>query len=458
MIKLFGSGYWQYRAWPLLAFTLMLFLSFLVVWRIGGTFALCVFFVWLWVIPQFTTQFAYESFSEDIAFLFLLAGYYLLFLMVNSKKNILLSFLAGVSLSLCFLTKTLLLIAVPGIFVFMIQDYLFFHENKKYLLKKWLVLALGAIIPVAAFYSYGYIFMVSHFGVKGWNAVVEDNRLSYNVEGAGLGTLSSFFHQNLTFLYAKFIIWMDIGSNFPFAMWILFLLSPVIFFRYGKPNEKMLCSGLYIAAFISFFWFMFISTDGWARHVWQGLIIAMMLISIIAGLFQRYFHSEFKNVIWVIVCIVVLVFVNYPVLSVSPVLSDSAIATWAVIRVERRLDGFPSNDLYPLHDQEQVITYFDKHIKPQDRVYYVSGFLVAEISPLVDKIFYPLKKYNNDHQTNLSGGKSYAILGPYQRGFWTLVPSNYSQEVVSIICGKVVMENNSYLLCELKRFSLKEYR
>src|SRR3990167_7690110 len=43
ILKLFGYGWWQFRAWPLLAFMGLLILTFLIIWQVGGLLALILF-------------------------------------------------------------------------------------------------------------------------------------------------------------------------------------------------------------------------------------------------------------------------------------------------------------------------------------------------------------------------------------------------------------------------------
>ncbi len=455
IIKLFGSGWWQYRAWPLIAFTLMLFLALFVVWRIGGILALLFFTCWLWVIPQFTTQFAYEAFSEDIAFLFLLAGFFLLFLSEGSKRSILLSFLAGICMSFSYLTKTLFLLPIMGFVVFTQWDFFNFRENRKYWLKKWVVFVVGAIIPIALFFVYEYTYVLSHFGMQGWNAVQEDSRLVFVQLGSGIDFFNVFFSQNIDFMYKKYLIWMDVGSNLPIICWIAFLLSPLVFLYYLKKREKVLSLALYIASFLSFLWYMFLSTDGWGRHIWQGLMIGMMLMSISIGLIYKHYHFKNKQLFLIILGLVCLIFTNYSVLSFTLVLPASTIKTWATVRSVRGLDGFPSLSLPSLADQKQLVNYFSDYIKPNDRIYYLTKYLNAEVSPLVDKVFYPLMRFASLNQTNPFGGKSYLIIGPYQQGLWSLEPVGYVPYMKKFLCKKVVLQNPSYLLCTLKHFAVK---
>ena len=77
------------------------------------------------------------------------------------------------------------------------------------------------------------------------------------------------------------------------------------------------------------------------------------------------------------------------------------------------------------------------------------------VNAVVGKVFYPVNRYVNLKQTNPLGGDSYLIIGPYQKGTWSLVPPAYASSVKKHFCKKVVLENSSYTLCELKHFAVK---
>lgn len=448
ILKFFGSGWWQYRMWPLIAFTLMLFLSLYTVKRLGGLTALVFFAVWLWIIPQFTTQFAYESYSEDIAFLFLLSGFYFLFLSKNDKYNTLFAFLGGLSLSFSYLTKTLFLLPIFGVIAFVIGDLYRYKTDKRHLFTKWLVVAVGIVVPIIIFSAYEYTFLVSNFGSNGWQAVQADNRLVFSQGGSGFGNIDAFI-QSVSNMPLKFTIWRDIGSNIPLLLWVGFLLTPIALVWYTKTQEKVFFVALYLAAIFSFLWYLLLSTDGWARHIWQGLIISMMLISISLGIVNIYLTNQKKWILWISVSFLCIVSLNYSLLSYSPLLPGSTISSWKSIAKIRGEDGFPCCTMLSLQDQKQIVMFFSQDIKQNDRIYFLAGYLEADVSPLVDKVFYPAERYIALGQKNPEGGNSYLIVGPYQQGPWSLESPEYATVVKKKLCKTIVFQNPSYFLCTI---------
>ena len=78
---------------------------------------------------------------------------------------------------------------------------------------------------------------------------------------------------------------------------------------------------------------------------------------------------------------------------------------------------------------------------------------------MVDKVFYSLDRYLEIGQADMSDdGKSYLIIGPYQKGKYSLVPKTYYPSKVSELCEVVVFENSSYTLCSLKNNLVYENR
>jgi hypothetical protein len=178
-------------------------------------------------------------------------------------------------------------------------------------------------------------------------------------------------------------------------------------------------------------------------------MLAMMLICISLGLIYNRFKSKAFH-FFLLSIPTTLLLINYPVINVFPILDQNTLNSWVNIRQLRGLDGFPSNPFLSLNDQLQVVDFFTKNIHSKDRIFYLQGYLNAEISPLVDKVFYSLNRYLADGETNPQGGNSYLIIGPYQQGIWGNQPESYLQNVKTVFCQTVVFQNPSYLLCTLK--------
>lgn len=120
------------------------------------------------------------------------------------------------------------------------------------------------------------------------------------------------------------------------------------------------------------------------------------------------------------------------------------------MRNERGIQGLPSNPFLSLEDQKDLREYFFNNVNENDKMYYLGWFLVAEASPLVDKVFYSLDRYLEIGQINPEGGNSYLIVGPYQKGKLSIVGSTYHDRKVDELCDVISYENPSYTLCRLR--------
>lgn len=451
MIKLFGNGWWQYRLWPLLSFAALVGISFFAVWRIGGFAAFIVFALWLWAIPQFYTAYAFEAFGEDIAFLFLFVGLLVAHYVSMRKQKVKFMFLSGVFLSLAYLTKDLYALAICGIGAFFIWDVYALRKEWRYLVKKWLLFALGlALLPVA-FLGYERWFLLSHFGPQGVWGVQEDFRLHFESNGSGLSNLN-LLHMDWNFVYKKVLIWMDVGFAQPLLVWSMLMLFPIVVFKFINKQYRVFIVSLYLAMVVSFAWYILLSPTGWARHAWQAVMIGIMLIAIgIGTLYNRCSTVGTKMLFVFAVIVVFLPSIEPANITLSPMLNGETITRWKSASMVRGLNGFPSNDILSLDDQKGIVQFFDSSVHKQDRVYYVGWFLVAEVSPLVDKVFYTLDRYESLNGENPDGGKSYAIFGPYQQGTWSMESPDYIVAKTNQICDEIVYQNPSYLVCTLQK-------
>lgn len=109
ILKIFGNGWWQYRAWPLLIFSLLILSLFVVIYLTGGFISLLIFQIWLWAVPQFYIAYAFEAYSETIAFFFLFLSF-IFYYFFQKRKSFSFVILSGLFLSFSVLTKDLFLV------------------------------------------------------------------------------------------------------------------------------------------------------------------------------------------------------------------------------------------------------------------------------------------------------------------------------------------------------------
>lgn len=443
-LKVFGDGWWQYRIWPIISFALMLALFFIITYRLGGVIALILLQLWLWFLPQLIVNYSFEALSESLALAFVLLSI-LSFVKASKSSKKQFYFLAGVFLAAAALTKNLYLINsaifVPVFIYEVIKD----RKKLKMVIIRWIILAFGFMLPMILFEGYRFLYLVTHFGIESWHAVNKEIQLTYQMSGSGVDTLKKCLFDQKLFI-SKFNIWFDIGLyQVPFA-WIGFFLMPVILFT--QKQNRLLIFLLYSAAFISFTWFVLLSPLGWGRHIYHALMISIILMSVSIATLFKLKGLVVKIFGLVIFTILVINLVTIPKATGNLILTQTDIEKWFEFRKERGIEGFPSIVLIPQHEQQQVINFFQKNIKTQDRVYYEDAFVLADIGTLTNRIIFPILRYKNER--NIPNNRiSYLMLGPYQITSYKLVEDDYVSKSLKK-CTETVFKNNHYLICKLK--------
>jgi hypothetical protein len=458
IFKIFGFGWWQLRSWPLLAYGLLLGLLFYLIWFLGGFIALVLFQLWLWLYPQLTINFAFEAFGETIALFYLLSSFFLFYLSGIKKRKNSLVFLAGVFASLTILTKNLFALTLFAFAPIALAELVSQRQFKSWL-KRWFLFALGLSLPFIAFEAYRYFSLTTQFGRVGYSAINEDIRLTWQSGGSGLGNFN-FKNLDRLFILRKFLVWSDIGI-YRFKWPFLFLtLSPLLLLPFTKEKRRPLLFLLFFASLISFVWFLLISPTGWGRHVWQGLVLGMMLLSLVVGRFLTATKAFWLTKAMALLMLGLLFWPAFssPNTMASFKLTGGEIIRWRSISTQRLLPGFPVTPIFSLKDQKELQAFFLSHIEKKDRIYFHQGFLVAEASPLVDKVFYPLLRYQDSPGNQIGKasqdspeGKAYLLFGPYQRGEWSIVGENYFPYQTRKFCAETVFNNPSYTLCRLRK-------
>ncbi len=164
-LRLFGDGWWQYRLWPLAAYTAMLILLIGLAMRIGGITAAALLGVWLWFVPQLSITTAYEAFSEPATLVWLLLS----FMCYDATRRAagfvrLLYAAAGVFLSFGLLTKVLVAVAVPVYFGAAIVEIRGREHSWPAWITNWAAFAAGLAAPYYAFELYRYVILAFRLG------------------------------------------------------------------------------------------------------------------------------------------------------------------------------------------------------------------------------------------------------------------------------------------------------
>ena len=471
LLAIFGDGWLQYRLWPLISFSLFLGLIFFLTYRLGGITSLVILQIWLWFLPQLSVNFVFEAFSEHLALLFVLSALLFCEKAIKTKQKKWFWF-TGLFFSFAFLTKNLyllnILVLVP-IALFEIIQIIGNTNNKtvkksnnlnvsapfnnlklqlfKNFIVQWLLVAVGFSLPIIVFEGYKLIFLLEKFGIESWFAVNREIQMTYQISGSGIDTLKKCLFDEKLFM-SKFKIWYDIGLYQYQLMWSVFFLLPILLF--AQKTNRLILYFLYSAALLSFLWFVLLSPLGWGRHIFHSLIISIILFSVTIGRMFTMKGSLIKIAGLTAAIFLLLNIVTLPKSTPALTITDKDIDTWFSFREERGIQGFPFAALVPIQEQKTVIAFFANNIRPQDRVYYLDAFVLADISALTDKILFPISRFDNLQKSGQKNkGISYLMLGPYQLTKYKLVGDNYFQKAEEK-CEQTVFKNEHYFICRLK--------
>jgi len=449
LMKLLGYDWWQFRLWPLMTFFGLLLLLFYFVYKLGGIIALLFLHVWLWLFPQIYISTASESYGEHIALFYLLLSFLIFTIKINTKRTSrLIMFFSGLTFSLAVLTKFLAVFAISGYLLIFFFDFYYFIKGtlpKKNMLS-WLYWCLGFITPILMFDIYRYLFVMRTFGEKGWQAVRSDINLRFQREGSGL----SDFRFQPEFIVKKLNIWGKVGFKYPLLIWLPVMFYPLINIFKSLKKDLYLAVLIYAATISGFLWYIMISPTGWTRHAYISLFLGMILIFSALKSFLQL--MKFKKYVFFPLLIILFAFLLNTGLTYSKFqLDQSKIIVWEKMRYANGIQGLPTNSIFSIKEQKQLSAYFKENITKEDRIYYLDGFLYSEVSAINDKVFYPYKRYINIKGLNPAGGRSYLLLGPYQKGRLSLVNETYIKDKVEPVCFITVYEEPSYTLCELKK-------
>ena len=452
LLKIFGYDFWQFRLWPLISFFCLLILVFYFAYKLGGWISLIILYIWLWLFPQIYLPMAYEAYGEHVALFYLLLSFFLFLRKSKTERsNYFLMFISGVIFSLSVLTKYLMLLAISSFgFIFLCDVFLMFRKKDPRQTRQkifgWIVWGLGFVLPMAIFEVYRYLSLVSQFGVQGWKAINKDIQIHLAQNGSGLKLLKLDYN----FVFKKFLIWEKFGFRYGFLAWTVLAFYTLQILYKKRKGDIQIFSLFIVSSLAGLIWFTFFSPTGWTRHAWMSLVLGLVLIaSFLGSLISRIKMKKkfgFTLILGASILLTQRLSMAHPKFSID----ESVINKWELQRYEGGLQGLPTNTIASLSDQKELKSFFEKNVKNKDRVYYLGWFLVAEASPIVDKVFYTYDRYEYLQRKNPQNGVSYLILGPYQKGRLSLVGQSYVPKKIDSLCNKVVFNNPSYTLCTLR--------
>lgn len=426
ILKIFGSGWIQFRIWPLFCFSLLIILLFAFVYRFGGIVAFVFFGIWMWFYPQIWINQSFEAFSEQIALLYLLIG----LVFISQKKPSILSIVfGGLFIGLSIQTKSLFFLVIPPIVV--VDLFL-----RKKILSSFM-LTCSILFPTIIFELYRYIYLSTYFGLGGYLAINKDIYLTMRAGGSGLAILKDGL--SFEFVVNKIRVWEHVGISSA-LLGIPFIMSTIL--QKKSLNHFMVYA---VGCFFVFFtWYVLLSQTGWFRHALPAVIMGMIIVSILYSLLIRQLGLR-KQRLFLAVTIVSCFLTVYSLTS-NPLSIPEFIPTTKklYLMTQRFVNGLQSPFSAPIfsyNDQEDVKKAI-KLLSNKSRLCYDGWLLVAEIPPIVNRVIYPKTRCSKN---------DVLVIGPYQRGPLSTENGRAGVDLlIESICNKTIYSGGSYFLCTIK--------
>jgi len=257
--------------------------------------------------------------------------------------------------------------------------------------------------------------------------------------GSGLASFKNSL--DIVFIFRKLSLWRHIGIEPYLFAWLLIFS---LFFIHKK--KTFLFWNVLFSTIIFFLWFGFASPLGWFRHIFPGVFMGMILISVsLSDLAHRFLQT--KQPLQIFIFFLFLLYIIFEMSKNQRAISNFFITKKQALSLfwqkpPNGLQGPLSHPIFSKKDQDEVAKAIEFQINTSKRLCFNGGLLVAEIPPLVDRVFFPLERCKND---------DILIIGPYQKGPFTLLKPGQLSSILTKNCKKILFNNDSYTLCSIKK-------
>lgn len=500
VIKLFGTSFWALKAGPLIFYTLFLILATYIVYRLAGVWAIILFHGYLFCYPHISIFLGYEAMGEVPGMVYILAAY-LTFVWAlgkierisphpasppgerssasplaategrleggraeqkpNSPAAVGPFFVAGLMVSLTLNAKLITLWSLSGIVIWAGLLWL----RRKVQFRELLALGSGTALLVI-------LWELVHLVVLTWltNFELYQQNLWQRIkfildDGSGVGLQ---IHFGPIFWWDKFFLLREVGHPAYWVTGLIFLglvtggLSLLWWWRTDLTKQS-LWACMWFGWLANTAWFVSLAKTGWPRHIWFGLVLAMMLLSVIGvqWLWQggRLFRQASDAGRWNCRRLAFLLPASSGVLLVGLILwgfsqqphvwgfylPDEIVPYWREKQLTNKYDASLPWVIIPRAAQTEVVRYI-KQLPAEAHVYYPSGHKNAEIPAQTGRLHYPLHRrpLMKPHSQDI------ALIGPSLISPW-LDPVRRADltRLIRQNCPQPILENEFYMICPL---------
>jgi 4-amino-4-deoxy-L-arabinose transferase-like glycosyltransferase len=326
LFLIFGKSFFVANLVNLAYMLGVLVLSFVVVKRVSNKWFGLLVFIFLPLLPNFFGN-GLNQLGEIPALFYLLAGVLLLErALAHTKRRYTFLLLAGLALGLAVVTKTVLFIALPSIFVLALLDLLLFKNLK---IRHYLFLFACIALPFATF----ELIKLSQLGLEGYRSLwsQELEKISQN---AGVSNDLKLAEDSLlTIFKAHFaILTTFLGANIFLVSSFILLPLVVAFYKFVFAIKKRFITPItysFLAlsgvALSYFGWWLLITPTGkaWPRRIFDGVVLQEVLLIAVTGILilLAYRSKKVKRLICILLAMVGIYVISFQAFSEKPTLS-----------------------------------------------------------------------------------------------------------------------------------------
>ncbi len=457
IIKLFGSGFWQFRAASLLFYLLFLILVSGLLFSTGGLLATLFFHTTLLFYPHLSVFLGYEALGEVPAITCILLAFVLYVRAANSETNrTRWFFLSGLVAGLATMAKLISLLSLTSLAIL----WLILYFQKRITFREGLITIAGMVsLPLV----WEFVQLVTIVRLFGFDPYIQHSQQRFNIfltDGSGLGEQGG---GGTEFFWYKFFLISEISHPNPVLSLITLLVVAIgglfLIWRLQKnQSHQNLLILLWSGWLAHSLWFISASENGWVRHYWTALILATILLSL---LWSTLVHKAKMSPTWpnlaLAMAVTLLISINFysQRQSLTLFMADNLVEYWYQKHLAAARTRLPWV-IVPRTDQEEVAAVLQQ-LPESARVFYLENYKSAEMAALSGRLFYPIQR----RQFMPPAAGDVVLIGPSVISRWrkpTEAPTTqaaqqaFTNEVIKTVkqnCPRIIFENSYYIICGL---------
>lgn len=479
-MKIFGLNYWGLRAGPLIFYILFLLLAAYICYKLAKLSAVFLFYLFIFFYPHLSIFLSYQALGE-IPSMFYILWAYLAFAWATKKtpQRWYYFFAAGLVAGLAVIAKLITFLSLSGIFIWagvlwlaglsIINNRAFLKKlnpialnnigtisTRRITFTQLLALGGGTILVWILWEITQWLVLVKLTNMQLYGYYLHEKFGEFLDAGSGLREQS---HTDLQFFWDKFFRLQEIAHPQQWVTALIFVAIlggglMLIWLWRAQPDKQNLLAPIWLGWLANMVWFVGMSKTGWPRHIWLGLILAVILLCVVTitllqqglRINKNWTSARALSLITGILLFLLIGwgFIRQPYVW-SLLLSDKLVPYWQQKQINDKYDAYLPWIIIPRSVQAEIINYINQ-LPAEANVYYPQQHKAAEISAATGRIFYPINRrpLMQPHPQDI------AIVGPSLGSPW-MDPMRRAAllDLVKEDCPQPLLVNNFYMICPL---------